>query len=339
MKAVGYYKSLSIEDPESLIDVEVAMPVIGPNDLLVEVKAVSVNPIDYKTRLSSGSFSEDAPRILGFDAAGIVTQLGSNASGFKVGDAVFYAGAINRQGSNAQYQAIDHRLVALKPKNLDFAGAAAIPLTALTAFEMLFDRLGIDQGVHNGKNTFLMVGAAGGVGSMALQLARLKTDALVIATASRPQSHDWALKMGADHVIDYKKPFMEQLEELGLSHVDFIFSTANSEGYQPQYAQIIGPQGRIGLIDGPKSFDIVPFKGKSVSLHWESMFTRSLFETDDIGRQGEILTQIAQLIDDGALTPTATDSMSPINAENLREAHRLMESGQHIGKLTLSDFA
>ncbi|UXN03512.1 MULTISPECIES: zinc-binding alcohol dehydrogenase family protein [unclassified Bartonella] len=338
MKAVGYYKSLPIDDSQSLIDVDVAMPKIGAQDLLVEIKAISVNPIDYKTRLASGPF-DDQPRILGFDAAGIVTELGSEVRGFKLGDAVYYAGAINRQGSNAQYQAIDHRLVALKPKTLDFAAAAAIPLTALTAFEMLFDRLRIDQGVHKGKNTFLMVGAAGGVGSMALQLARLKTDALVIATASRQQSHDWALKMGADQVIDYTKPFIEQLQKLGLNHVDFIFSTANSEGYQPQYAQIIGPQGRIGLIDGPKTFDIVPFKGKSVSLHWESMFTRSMFETSDIGRQGDILKQVAEMIDDKLLTPTATDSLSPINAENLRKAHRLMESGQHIGKLTLSDFS
>lgn len=338
MKAVGYYKSLPIDDPQSLIDVEVPMPKIGPQDLLVEIKAISVNPIDFRARSAFGPF-DDQPRILGFDAAGVVVELGANVTNFKIGDEVYYAGAINRQGSNAQYQAIDHRIVALKPKSLDFSNAAAIPLTALTAWEMLFDRLRINDSVRKGKNTFLMVGAAGGVGSIALQLARLKGGVNIIATASRPESKNWVLDKGADHVINYKEPFLEQLKQIGFDQVDYIFSTANSDGYQNQYEEIISAQGRIGMIDAPEKFNIMLFKLKSISLHWESMFTRSQYLTDDIGRQGDILKQVAEMIDDKLLTPTATDSLSPINAENLRKAHRLMESGQHIGKLTLSDFS
>lgn len=337
MKAIGYYKSLPIDNLLALIDLDVAEPEVGDNDLLVEVRAVSVNPVDAKTRMGSAP-SDGNPRILGFDGAGIVRRIGKSVTDFKPGDDVFYAGAINRQGSNAALEAIDHRIVAKKPQSLDFTAAAAMPLTALTAWEMLFDRLAIQIPVHGGKNIFLMVGAAGGVGSMAIQLAKRKHDITVIATASRQESKDWALKMGADHIINYKQPMADQLKKLGIENVDFIFSTAGSSTYQPQYANIISPQGRIGLIDGPTSFDIVPFKPKSVSIHWESMFTRSLFTTSDISRQGQILSEVAAMIDNGTLQPTGTQVLSPFNAATLRKAHQLIESGQSIGKIVIEGF-
>lgn len=337
MKAVGYFENLPIDDDRSLEDIEVDMPEIGDYDLLVAVKAVSVNPIDVKTRQTGKPFGKGA-RILGFDASGIVQKTGKNVTSFHQGDEVFYAGAINRQGSNSQFQAIDSRLVAHKPKSIDFKTAAAMPLTSLTAYEMLFDRLDIKTPVHNGKNALLMIAGAGGVGSIAIELARQLSDVEIIATASRPQSQEWALKMGAHHVIDHAKDFAPQLAKVGFPHPAFIFSTANSDGYLPQYVDIIAPEGRLGLIDGPKTFDINPLKMKSVSVHWESMFTRSMFVTDDIMRQGQILEHVAKLIDEKKILPTLSRVMSPINAANLREAHRLIETHRSVGKLVLEGF-
>lgn len=337
MKAVGYYENLPISDERSLQDLTVDVPKIGDYDLLVAVKAVSVNPIDVKTRQTGKAFS-NGPRILGFDASGIVQKLGKNVTGFHEGDEVFYAGAINRQGSNSEFQAIDSRLVALKPKSLDFKTAAAMPLTSLTAYEMLFDRIDILKPVHEGKNALLMIAGAGGVGSIAIQLARHLSDVEIIATASRRQSQEWALKMGAHHVIDHTKDFAPQLEKIGFPHPSFIFSTANSDGYLPQFVDIIAPEGRLGLIDGPKTFDINPLKMKSVSVHWESMFTRSMFVTDDIARQGEILSHVARLIDEKKILPTLSKVFSPINAATLREAHRLIETQRSVGKLVVEGF-
>lgn len=337
MKAIGFFENLPINDDRSLQDIEVDIPEIGDDDLLVEVKAISVNPIDVKTRKTAKPFN-DGFRILGFDASGIVQKKGKNVTNFHEGDEVFYAGAINRQGSNSEFQAIDSRLVALKPKTIDFKTAAAMPLTSLTAYEMLFDRIDITKPVHNGKNALLMIAGAGGVGSIAIQLARHLSNVEVIATASRPQSQEWALKMGAHHVIDHTKEFAPQLDKVGFSHPAFIFSTANSDGYLPQYVDIIAPEGRLGLIDGPKTFDINPLKMKSVSVHWESMFTRSMFVTDDIARQGEILSHVARLIDEKKIVPTLSQVLSPINAHNLREAHRLIETNRSVGKIVLEGF-
>jgi len=331
MKAVGYFKSLPVDDEQSLVDLDMAEPDFGDNDLLVAVAAVSINPIDAKTRLGSPP-TDGKPRILGFDAAGTVVKTGAAVKTFKPGDAVFYAGAINRQGSNAELQAIDHRIAALKPHSLDFAAAAALPLTALTAWEMLFERLRVQNPVRPGKNVLLVIGGAGGVGSMAAQLTRLRSELTLVATASRPESAQWARQMGAHHVIDHTKPLAPQLQAHGLEQVDFIFSTANSGGYLPQFAQIITPQGRIGLIDSPADFDIMPLKMKSVSLHWETMFTRSLFNTADISEQGHILAEIAALVDAGKLKPTGVEVMSPLNAATLRAAHRKIETGKSIGK-------
>ncbi|MHC5306198.1 zinc-binding alcohol dehydrogenase family protein [Bartonella sp. LJL80] len=337
MKAIGYFENLPISDDKALQDVQIAEPTIRDHDLLVEVQAISVNPIDVKTRLMAPPF-DSGPRILGFDAAGTVAKTGKSVKGFSAGDEVYYAGAINRQGSNSQFQAIDSRIVAHKPKSLDFKTAAAMPLTSLTAYEMLFDRLDITKPVHKGRNALLMIAGAGGVGSIAIQLARHLADVEIIATASRPESREWCLKMGAHHVIDHSKPFAPQLQEIGYDKPAFIFSTANSDGYLPQFVDVLYPQGRFGLIDGPKVFDINPLKLKSISVHWESMFTRSMFETDDIARQGEILAHVAELIDTKKITPTLAKVLSPINAHNLREAHRLIETGRSIGKIVLEGF-
>lgn len=336
MKAVGYFKSLPIDDEESLVDLEIPQPDIGDHDLLVAIRAVSVNPIDARTRIGSAP-TDGKPRILGFDAAGHVKKTGAAVTHFQPGDEVFYAGTMNGPGSNADFQAIDSRLVARKPESLDFTAAAALPLTALTAWEMLFDRLKIQNPVHPGKNSLLMIGAAGGVGSMAIQLARLESDLTIVATASRQQSKDWALQMGAHHVIDHTKPFASQLQNCGVEQIDFIFSTADSMGYLPQFAEIIAPQGRLGLIDRPKTFDINPLRLKSVSIHWEVMFTRSLFGTADMGEQGHILSRIAAMVDEKKLKPTGVEVMSPLNAATLREAHRKIETGKSIGKIVITN--
>lgn len=334
MKAVGYFKSLPIEDPESLVDLDLPEPEVGTRDVLVEVRAVSVNPVDSKTRLSAAPVG-GRPRVLGFDAAGIIVKIGKGVQNFKTGDAVFYAGGLGRQGSNAQLQAVDERLIALKPQSLDFTAAAALPLTGLTAWEMLFERLRIQQPVHQGKNALLIIGGAGGVGSFAVQLARVRSDCTVIATASRPQTADWAKKMGAHHVINHREPLLPQLQAVGIEQTAFIFPTTHAQDYLPQYPAIIAPQGRLGLLDSPESFDVVAFKQKSVSIHWEYMATRTLFNTDDMAEQGKILAEIAALVDAGKLQPTGTEVMSSLSAATLREAQRKVETGTSIGKLVI----
>ncbi|AQS42262.1 MAG: Zinc-binding alcohol dehydrogenase [Candidatus Tokpelaia hoelldobleri] len=334
MKAVGYFKSLPIEAPDSLVDLDLPEPELGARDVLVEVRAVSVNPVDSKTRLSAAPVG-GRPRVLGFDAAGVIIRTGAGVQNFKTGDAVFYAGDLGRQGSNAQLQAVDERLIALKPQSLDFTAAAALPLTGLTAYAMLFDRLRLQTPVHKGKNAVLIIGGAGGVGSMAIQLARVNSDCTVIATASRPQTADWAKKMGAHDVINHRAPLLPQLQAAGIEQAAFVFSTTYSADYLPQYPALIAPQGRFGLIDSPESFDITPFKQKSVSIHWEYMATRALFKTDDMAEQGKILTEIAALVDAGKLQPTGTEIMSSLSAATLRKAQRKIETGTSIGKLVI----
>lgn len=336
MKAVGYLRSSAISDSKALEDFDVPMPDVGENDLLIRVKAVSVNPIDIKTRLTAAPQNGN-PRILGFDASGTVEDLGADVQGFQKGDSVFYAGMINRPGSNSDFQTIDYRIVAHKPLSLDYITAAAMPLTALTAYEMLFDRLNIKAAVHNGKNALLINAGAGGVGSIAIQLAKKLADLTIIATASRQQSSEWCRQMGADLVIDHRQPFAGQLEAHGIKEVAFIFSNAQSDTYLPQYNEILAPQGRLGLIDSPKTFDINSLKAKSISVHWESMFTRSLYMTNDIQRQGQILTHIAELLDHGEIQPTLTRVMRPMNAATLREAHQLIETNRSVGKIVIEN--
>ena len=336
MKAVACLEPLPIDDPRSLIDVELPDPVPTGRDLLVRVHAVSVNPRDVKSRQAAAA-TADAPLVLGYDACGVVERAGPDAALFKPGDEVFYAGVINRPGSNAELQRVDERIVGRKPGSLDHATAAALPLTALTAWEMLFDRLGIAaQGAPAGA-TVLILGGAGGVPSIAIQLAR-RAGLTVIATASRPESQAWVRELGAHHVIDHHQPLDDQIAQLPVGAVDYVFSTHTSQAVCNQVAKVMAPQGRFGLIDDPGPLDLRVFKTKSISIHWEAMFTRPLFHTADMTRQHEILNEVAALADAGLLRATATRNLGKIDAQNLRRAHALIETGRTVGKIVLAGF-
>lgn len=337
MKAIGYKTPGSIDRDDAMIDLDIANPTATGHDILVKVAAVSVNPVDTKVR-SSRQAEGDTPVILGWDAVGEVVETGDQVSRFKTGDRVWYAGAINRPGTNSEYHLVDARIVGHAPKSIDAAAAAALPLTTLTAQEMIFDRLKVTDPVPGAANAIVIIGGAGGVGSIAIQLLREQTDLTIIATASRPETQEWVKELGAHHVVDHSKPLPEQIAALGIGAPAFVFSTNYSETYVPQIAEFIAPQGRFGLIDDPKGFDIMPFKGKAVSIHWELMFTRSLFTTEDIARQGDILDTVAGLIDAGKIRSTATESFGVINAVNLKRAHALIESGKAKGKITLEGF-
>jgi zinc-binding alcohol dehydrogenase family protein len=338
MRAVGYQQSLPVEQDASLIDVELPRPEPGSRDLLVEVKAVSLNPVDTKVRMRAQP-EPGGVKVLGYDASGIVRAVGSEVSLFKEGDEVFYAGAITRSGTNAEFHLVDERLVGSKPKSLKFEEAAALPLTTLTAWETLFDRLEVKRPVKGAAHAILIVGGAGGVGSIAVQLARKLTDLTVIATASRPETQAWARELGAHHVIDHSQPLAAQVEALGIGAPAFVFSITHTENHFSEIAKAIAPQGRFALIDDPKApLDISLLKGKSVSIHWESMFTRSTFQTADMERQHEILDEASRLVDAGTIRTTLSDVIGPINAANLRRAHALIESNRTRGKIVLSGF-
>jgi NADPH2:quinone reductase len=338
MRAVGYQQSLPIDQDASLIDVDLPRPEPGPRDLLVEIRAVSLNPVDTKVRMRAQP-EPGGVKVLGFDAAGIVRGTGKDVSLFKEGDEVFYAGAITRQGTNAEFHVVDERLVGAKPKSIGFEAAAALPLTTLTAWETLFDRLEVKRPVKGAANAILIVGGAGGVGSIAIQLARQLTDLTVIATASRPDTQAWVKELGAHHVIDHGKPLAAQVEALGIGAPAFVFSITHTENHFAEIAKAVAPQGRFALIDDPKTpLDISLLKGKSVSIHWESMFTRSTFQTADMERQHEILNEASRLVDAGTIRTTLAEVIGPINAANLRRAHSLIESNRTRGKLVLSGF-
>ncbi|MEL6316556.1 MAG: zinc-binding alcohol dehydrogenase family protein [Pseudomonadota bacterium] len=338
MKAVGYAAVGPIDRPDALIDFEAPDPRPGPRDLLVRVQAISVNPVDAKIR-SRRAPEGGAPAILGWDAVGEVVETGAEATLFRPGDQVWYAGAIDRPGANSELHVVDERIVGRKPESVSNAAAAALPLTTLTAHEMLFDRLRVGDPAPGAARALLLIGAAGGVGSITIQLARALSDLDVIATASRPETQAWARDLGAQHVIDHSAPLPAQVAALGLdAPPPYVFSTNRTELYVDQIAEVIAPQGRFGLIDDPESVDIKPFKAKSVSIHWELMYTRSLFQTPDMARQGEILNEAAALIDAGRIVTTATASMGAISAENLTRAHALIESGTAKGKLVLEGF-
>ncbi|WP_112321411.1 zinc-binding alcohol dehydrogenase family protein [Oceanibium sediminis] len=337
MKAVGYEAPGPIERDGALIDFETETPTPTGRDLLVRVAAVSVNPVDTKVR--KGRPTECAgPRILGWDCAGEVVGLGPDASAFAVGDAVWYAGAINRQGTNAEYHLVDERIVGRKPASVSNAEAAALPLTTLTAHEMLFDRLRVLDPVPGAAPAVLIIGGAGGVGSIAIQLLRAKTDLRVIATASRDETKAWVRDLGAHHVIDHSQPLAEQVAALGMGQPGFVFSTNQTGAYIEEVAELIAPQGRFGLIDDPEGLDIMPFKTKAISTHWEMMFTRPVFATPDMHIQGQILTEVAGLLDAGKLRSTATEVLGAINAANLTRAHKALESNTVRGKLVLEGF-
>jgi NADPH2:quinone reductase len=334
MKAVGYKKSLPIDAADALIDFETAKPEPAGHDIRVAVKAISANPVDYKVRKRAAPAEGDT-KILGFDASGVVDAIGPDVTLFKMGDEVFYAGSIQRQGTNSEFHLVDERIVGRKPKTLSFAQAAALPLTSITAWELLFDRLGAVPGKSLDPRTLLIVGGAGGVGSILIQLARRLTGVTVLATASRPESQKWCLDLGAHAVIDHGKPMKEQIEKLKLPPVGLIASLTNTDQHYKALAEIIAPQGKYGLIDDPPEFNVSVFKGKAVSIHWESMFTRSSFKTPDMIAQHYLLNDVADLIDKGVLRTTVDQTFGSINATNLKRAHALLESGKSRGKIVL----
>ncbi|MEM1078112.1 MAG: zinc-binding alcohol dehydrogenase family protein [Pseudomonadota bacterium] len=337
MKAVGYTETGPIDRPDALIDFEAEKPTAQGHDLLVKVTAISVNPVDTKIRQRRAP-AEGMPEILGWDATGEVVCTGEAVANFSVGDRVYYAGAVNRPGANSEFHLVDERIVGKAPETISASAAAAMPLTTLTAYEMLFDRLRIDSPVPGGKRTLLVIGGAGGVGSITIQLARALSDVTIIATASRPETKTWVEDLGAHHVISHAEPLGPQIEALGVGSVDFVYSTTHSHLYSEDVAGVMTPQGRYGLIDDPATFDIMPFKSKAVSVHWEFMFTRPMFETADVQRQGDILNEVASLIDAGTLKSTVAEQFGAINAANLIKAHALLESGRSKGKIVLEGF-
>jgi zinc-binding alcohol dehydrogenase family protein len=338
MKAVGLYRYLPIDDSEALLDVEIDRPVATGRDLLVKVEAVSVNPVDYKVR-SPKPAVETTPRVLGWDAAGTVAAVGPDATLFKVGDPVFYAGSITRPGSNSEYHLVDERIVGPKPQSLDFAHAAALPLTAITAWEALFDRLRVSPHGADAGRSVLIVGGAGGVGSIAIQLAKQLAKLTVIATASRPQSAGWAKSLGADHIVNHYGDMPAQLKAAGFENVDYVLLFNDPDANFPPAAEVIKPQGGIvTILDGAKPIPVGLLKTKSAALHWEYMFTRAMYGTPDMIEQHRLLTEVARLVDAGTLRTTLGEVFGPINAANLRRAHRRLEEGRAIGKLVLCGF-
>ncbi len=337
MKAVGYNKSLPIDQANALFDFETERPEPGEHDLLVKIQATSVNPVDTKVRMRKEA-EGDTPVILGWDAVGTVVETGSTVTGYSVGDEIWYAGDLNRQGTNAEYHLVDYRIVGKKPASLAASEAAALPLTTLTAFEMLFDRLQVTNTVPGAAPAVVIIGGAGGVGSIAIQLLRALTELTVIATASRPETQSWVKELGAHHVVNHAEPLAEQISALGIGNPGYVFSTNQTDRYVEQLAELIAPQGRVGLIDDPANLTIMPFKPKSVSIHWELMYTRSLFHTPDMARQGDILNEVARLVDAGKVRTTATETLGAVNAETLNKAHAILESGKARGKLVLEGF-
>lgn len=337
MKAIGYRTAGPLDRPDALVDITLDDPVATGRDLLVEVAAISVNPVDTKVR-KRASAEGDGFKVLGWDAVGRVAAVGESVERFRPGDEVFYAGSLLRPGANSQLHLVDERIVGHKPKSLTAAEAAALPLTAITAWEMLFDRIDVRRPVPGAANAVLIVGGAGGVGSIAIQLLRALTDVTVIASASRTETRDWVAGLGAHHVVDHSKPLAAEVAALGIGAPAFVFSTTETQQHLAAVQELIAPQGRFGLIDDPAALDIMPFKRKSVSTHWELMFTRAIFETPDMGEQGKLLDQVADLVDAGKVRTTLTEVMGPINAATLRKAHAVLESGKARGKIVLEGF-
>jgi NADPH2:quinone reductase len=337
MKAVAYKTPGPIDRNDALLDITLETPTAEGRDLLVRISAVSVNPVD--TKLRKGKAPEGSEwRVLGFDAAGVVEAVGPDVTDFKPGDSVFYAGSIARPGTNSEFHLVDDRIVGRKPASLSDAEAAALPLTAITAWEMLFDRLDVKRPTAQGGDVILVIGGAGGVGSITIQLLRALTDLTVIATASRPETQKWVRECGAHHVIDHRQPLAPQVKALGLGAPGFVFSTTQTGEHLADIVELIAPQGRFGLIDDPPELNVKPFKLKAVSLHWELMFTRSLFDTPDMAEQGKLLNEVAALVDAGRIRSTLTEVAGKIDAATLRTVHAQIESGSARGKIVLEGF-
>ncbi len=339
MKAIGIYKSAPVDAANLFTQIETDIPVAEGHDILVRVKGVAVNPVDFKVR--QGKQDDGAFKVLGWDAAGIVEAVGENVTLFRPGDEVWYAGDVTRSGSNTQFQLVDERIVALKPKSLDFAAAAALPLTSITAWEAMFDRLLIGRTATdaNASKSILIIGGAGGVGSIAIQLAKL-AGLKVITTASRPETIDWVKKLGADMVINHRNPLDEELAAQGVANVDYIFCTSETDQYFDVMASLIAPQGRIVTItEASENHNVDLLKAKSASFSYEFMFTRSMFQTADMIEQHKLLTTLAELVDNGTIANTATESFGSLSPESLQKAHALLESGKAIGKITFDGIA
>ena len=336
MKAVAYSAPGPIDRDGALQDIALEKPTAEGRDLLIKVNAVSVNPVD--TKLRQGQSPDREWQVLGFDAAGVVEAIGSDVQNFKLGDAVFYAGSIARPGTNSEFHLVDERIVGNKPRSLSDAEAAALPLTAITAWEMLFDRLKVTQPTPEGGNIILVIGGAGGVGSIAIQILRATTDLTIIATASRPETQAWVKECGAHHAINHRQPMAPQIEALGLDAPGFVFSTTHTDAHFQDIAALMAPQGRLGLIDDPQDLPIRVLKPKAISLHWEFMFTRSLFGTSDMDEQSKLLNQIADLVDAGKIRSTLSDIAGKIDAATLSKAHTQIESGKARGKIVLEGF-
>jgi NADPH:quinone reductase len=328
MRAIGSLRALPVSDPDCLLDVEVPVPRLRPRDVLVRVEAVSVNPVDVKRR--AGLPAGDTPTVLGYDGAGVVEAIGSSVTTLGVGDEVFYAGDISRPGSNAELQAVDERIVAERPGTLSFADAAALPLTSITAWECLFDRLRLTD---DSSGTLLVLGAAGGVGSIMVQLAKLRTRLRVLGTASRSASRDWVAGLGADAVIDHHD-LVNECGRAAPDGIDYVFSS-HSAGNVESFAEVMAPFGEIVAIDDPDGLDLFALKTKSIAWHWELMFTRSLFETADMIEQKHLLARVAQLVDEGRIRSTVTERIGDFSAAGLRRAHELVESGRMTGKVVV----
>ncbi|GGE35466.1 NADPH:quinone reductase [Pullulanibacillus camelliae] len=338
MKAIGLYKYLPIEQEDSLLDVEVEKPIPTKQDILVKIKAISINPVDVKVRAPKDK-EEKEPRILGWDASGVVEEVGPDCTLFKPGDEVYYSGDLTRPGTYSEYHLVDERIVGLKPKSLNFAQAAALPLTSITAWESLFDRLMIDinNQLENQSRTILIIGGAGGVGSVAIQLAKL-AGLQVIATASREKSKQWVKQLGADYIINHHEAFRPQLEAHHIKEVHYILCLNETEQHWENMADVILPQGRIcSIVEMDNPIDLTALKNKSVTFAWEFMFTRSMYKTTDMIKQHELLSNLSQLIDEGKVKTTLTETLRPLNAETLRKAHQMVETGSMIGKVVVEN--
>ncbi|MBM3117152.1 zinc-binding alcohol dehydrogenase family protein [Jeongeupia naejangsanensis] len=338
MKAVALNRYLPITDADALLDVEQPKPVAAGRDVLVKIEAIAVNPVDTKVRAPKDKV-ETSPRVLGWDAAGVVEAVGPDVTLFKVGDPVYYAGDITRPGCNAEYQLVDERIAALRPASLNAADAAALPLTAITAWEALFDRLGVSTaGADRGKAA-LVIGGAGGVGSIAIQLAKVVAGLTVIATASRPESRDWVTQLGADATVDHREDIAAQLKALGHETVDYVLCFNDTDQHFATMAQVIAPQGKIvSIVENSTLLDLNLLKSKSATFVWEFMFTRAMYRTADMVKQHELLTEVARLVDSGAIRTTVGAHYGAINAANLKRAHATLEAGQTIGKIVLAGF-
>lgn len=348
IKAIGYQDNLPIDNEQSLQDITLTKPTASGHDILVEVKAISVNPVDYKIRKARPA-PEGEYAVIGWDAAGVVTAVGDKVSLFSVGDRIYYAGDLTRSGSNAEYQLVDERIVGHMPASLSFAEAAALPLTTITAWEMLFDRLQVpvsenvavadDAASGNSADandvSVLVIGAAGGVGSILTQLLKARTSATIIGTASRDESVQWLKDLGADHVINHRNPLFDELQKTGITEVDYVVSLNNTEEHYEEIIKCLKPQGKLGLIDDPAALDVIPLKMKSLSLHWEFMFARSMFQTPDMIKQHHLLTDVAKMIDAGEIKTTIAHHLGTITAEHLRDAHQMLENRQAHGKVVL----